>query len=244
MGLARAGASVVLTGRQEGPLDDSCSAIRQQLRQDKLEDVEKRACYRACDVTKYEGLPRFVQDAELLTGIAPTILVNNAGVNVRQTADDLTSEHWQQSFELMLTAPFMLTRALSKNMKARQHGRVITIASLQSFRAFPDSLPYATAKTGVLGLSRALSEAYAPPHGYHNVTCNAIAPGYVKTKLTASVFADIERSRRLADATLLGRNSVPSDLVGATVFLASPSASYITGQTLSVDGGFTALGMR
>jgi NAD(P)-dependent dehydrogenase (short-subunit alcohol dehydrogenase family) len=118
------------------------------------------------------------------------------------------------------------------------------MASLQSFRAFPDSIPYAASKSGVLGLTRALSEAYCTPRGYEGVTCNAIAPGYVKTELTKSVFADQERSQRLADATLLGRNSIPEDLVGTAVFLASPAASYVTGQVLPVDGGFSALGLR
>lgn len=138
----------------------------------------------------------------------------------------------------------MLARAMAPNMKERKHGRIISIASLQSFQAFPDSIPYAAAKSGLLGLTRALSEAYSPHYGYNNVTVNAVAPGYVKTSLTASVFADEERSRRLADATLLGRNSVPEDLAGPVTFLASEAAAYITGQTIPVDGGFTALGMR
>ena len=81
-------------------------------------------------------------------------------------------------------------------------------------------------------------------HGYEGVTCNNIGPGYVKTELTAKVFADSERAGRLADATILGRNSVPEDLVGTAVFLASPASAYMTGQTLMVDGGFTALGLR
>jgi gluconate 5-dehydrogenase len=118
------------------------------------------------------------------------------------------------------------------------------MASLQSYRAFPDSIPYAAAKSGILGLTRALSEAYSPAYGYPGVTCNAVAPGYVKTELTAKVFADVERAQQLANATLLGRNSLPDDLVGAVIFLASPASAYVTGQTLPVDGGFSALGMR
>lgn len=237
MALAQAGAKVVLTGRREGPLSESCDHINQLF-------AEPRAFYAPCDITDYSQIGQLVQEAKFLTGIPPTILINNAGVNVRKPAADLTSDDWHASLNLMLTAPFLLTRSLSTNMKEQGHGRVISIASLQSYRAFPDSIPYAAAKSGVLGLTRALSEAYSTPHGYPGVTVNAVAPGYVKTDLTASVFEDAKRSERLAQATLLGRNSEPSDLQGAVVFLCSPAADYITGQTLPVDGGFTALGLR
>lgn len=89
-----------------------------------------------------------------------------------------------------------------------------------------------------------MGEHFSTAHGFENVTVNNIAPGFVETELTASVFADKERAQRLADATLLGRNGVPYDLVGPAIFLASPASAYVTGQTISCDGGFTSLGMR
>jgi NAD(P)-dependent dehydrogenase (short-subunit alcohol dehydrogenase family) len=144
----------------------------------------------------------------------------------------------------MLTAPFMLTRAFASAMRDQHYGRIISIASLQSYQAFGDSLPYASAKSGVLGLTRALAEAYSNSPDYQNITANALAPGYVATDLTKSVFADAPRANRLADRTMVGRNSVPQDLVGPCVFLASPASAYVTGQCLPVDGGFTALGLR
>ena len=245
LGLARSGASVVLAGRREQPLKETCESIREHLRADGFgPGVEQRADFYPSDITNYEELPGLVEAARKITGAAPTILVNNAGINVRQPAAKLDPAHWQQSLDLMLTAPFMLTRAMSESMKQERYGRVISLASLQSFRAFPDSIPYASAKSGVLGLTRALSEEYSAPRGFEGVTCNAIAPGYVKTSLTKAVFDDKARSQRLADATLLGRNSVPGDLVGAAIFLASPASSYVTGQVLPVDGGFTSLGLR
>ena len=103
-------------------------------------------------------------------------------------------------------------------------------------------MPYAAAKSGVLGLTRALAEAYSPRRGYEGVTANAIAPGFVETELTAPVFADGARASMLAERTIAGRNSTPDDLVGPCVFLASPAAAYVNGQCLAVDGGFTALG--
>ena len=101
-----------------------------------------------------------------------------------------------------------------------------------------------SAKSGALGLARSMAEHFSSAHGYENVTCNNIGPGYVRTELTSSVFADEERAKRLADATIIGRNSEPEDLVGPAVFLASKASGYVTGQTLMVDGGFGALGMR
>jgi gluconate 5-dehydrogenase len=135
-----------------------------------------------------------------------------------------------------LRAPFLLTQALAPGMAQRGYGRIINIASLQSFRAFPDGAPYGAAKGGVVQLTRAIAEEWSR----HGVTCNAIAPGFFPTPLTAPVFADAERSARNAAQTAIGRNGELEDLTGATVFLASPASAYVTGQTLAVDGGFTA----
>jgi len=246
-GLARAGASVVLTGRRQAVLEEAATKIQAELDEQDTVDSGSSSAPRAfcisCDITDFSTIADLVSEAEYLTGIPPTILINNAGLNVRQKAQALTSDHWNTSLQLMLTAPFMLTRAVSKNMQREQYGRVVNIASLQSYRAFPDSIPYAACKSGTLGLTRALAEAYCDPQGYPNVTVNAIAPGYVATELTASVFEDDAKSDRLAACTVLGRNSVPQDLAGACVFLCSPAAGYVTGQTLPVDGGFTALGL-
>jgi len=198
----------------------------------------------SADILDFEGLPAVVDKARALTGKPVTILVNNAGVNVRQPAEALTESHWRNSLDLMLTAPFFLARACSAGMKEEKYGRIICMASLQSHCVFPDSIPYAAAKAGALGLARGMAEHFSPAHGFEGVTCNNIGPGFVKTELTAKVFADEERAEKLAGRTMLGRNSAPEDLVGTAVFLASPASAYMTGQTLMVDGGFTALGLR
>ena len=121
-------------------------------------------------------------------------------------------------------------------MAERGWGRIINIASLQSTRAFPDSAPYGAAKGGVLQLTRATAEAWSP----RGVTCNAIAPGFFPTALTAPVFADPQRAARNAAQTAIGRNGILPDLWGAAIFLSSDASAYVTGQTLHVDGGFTA----
>lgn len=169
-------------------------------------------------------------------GLSPDILVNAAGLNLRQPFMEVSAEGFDLHMALHLRAPFLLTQALAPAMADRRWGRIINIASLQSYRAFPDSAPYGAGKGGVVQLTRATAEAWSR----RGITCNAIAPGFFPTALTAPVFADPVRAARNAEQTAIGRNGELSDLTGATVFLASDASAYVTGQTLAVDGGFTA----
>jgi gluconate 5-dehydrogenase len=164
------------------------------------------------------------------------ILVNAAGINLRRPFREVTAADFDLHMALHLRAPFLLTQVFAPGMAERRFGRIINVASLQSWRAFSDSAPYGAAKGGVLQLTRAIAEEWSR----HDVTCNAIAPGFFPTPLTAPVFGDPERAARNAAQTATGRNGELDDLVGATVFLASKAAAYVTGQTLAVDGGFTA----
>jgi gluconate 5-dehydrogenase len=164
------------------------------------------------------------------------ILVNAAGMNLRQPFEAVTAEAFDAHMALHLRAPFLLTQALAPGMAGRGRGRIINLASLQSARAFPNSAPYGAAKGGVVQLTRAIAEAWSA----RGVTCNAIAPGFFPTPLTEPVFADPERAAKNAAQTAIGRNGRLDDLYGAAVFLASDASAYITGQTLFVDGGFTA----
>ena len=135
-GLARAGAKVVLTGRREAPLLATCDAIAQVLEEDGVVDAHTSVYALPCDVTDYSLTQELVQDAGRLTQVALTILINNAGVNVRQQESALTSDHWEQSLDLMLTAPFMLTRAMMPGMIDQGYGRVISIASFRKRNLF------------------------------------------------------------------------------------------------------------
>ncbi len=164
------------------------------------------------------------------------ILVNAAGVNLRQPFCEVSAEAFDLHMALHLRAPFLLAQAFAPGMAERGHGRILNIASLQSYRAFPNSAPYGAGKGGVVQLTRAIAEEWSR----HGVTCNAIAPGFFPTPLTAAVFNDPERAAKNAAQTAIGRNGELADLAGATVFLASAASNYITGQTLAVDGGFTA----
>lgn len=166
----------------------------------------------------------------------PTILVNAAGVNLRQPIDEVDIDSWQLTLQLHLGTPFFLSRALVPGMREAGYGRIINLASLQSQRAFPNSAPYGAGKGGIAQLTRAMAEAWSS----QGINVNALAPGFFPTELTAPVFGDSEVSAALARQTAVGRNGCLEDIAGPAVFLASPASAYVTGQILYVDGGFTA----
>jgi gluconate 5-dehydrogenase len=224
--LGLAGARPILCARREAELAEAAAALA-------AGGIE--AAMLPADLAATDAAQSVARRLDAL-GLSPDILVNAAGVNLRQPFAQVTAKAFDLHMALHLRAPFLLVQQLAPAMAARGWGRVINIASLQSFRAFPDSAPYGAGKGGITQLTRAMAEAWSR----HGITCNAIAPGFFPTPLTAPVFADAERSQRLAAQTCIGRNGRLEDLDGATVFLASNAAAYITGQVLAVDGGFLA----
>ncbi len=227
LALGRAGASLWLVARREEALQAAATRLRS----------EGIACGTlALDLARVEALPAAGRSIAERAG-AVDILVNAAGINLRQAFTEVTPQSWNQQIALHLSAPFFLTQSLAPGMAERGYGRIINIASLQSTRAFAHSAPYGAGKGGVVQLTRAIAQAWSA----QGVTCNAIGPGFFPTDLTAPVFADPELSAMHAARTAIGRNGRLDDLHGATVFLASAASAYITGQTLMVDGGYTAL---
>lgn len=224
--LGLAGASVMLVARRKAELETTAQDLRQQGIEAHLLDA---------DLADTNALPRVAAEAEQCLG-GVDILVNAAGVNLRQPFSKVTPQAWQTQIALHLTAPFFLTQALAPGMAARAWGRILNIASLQSYRAFANSAPYGAGKGGVVQLTRAIAQEW----GSKGITCNAIGPGFFPTALTAPVFADEALAARHAQQTCVGRNGALEDLHGATVFLCSDASRYITGQTLMVDGGYTS----
>lgn len=166
----------------------------------------------------------------------PEILVHAAGLNLREPADAVTPEGWEATLAVNLAAPFFLSQRFAPSMTTRGWGRIVTFASLQSFRAFPGGIAYGASKGGIAQLTRAMAEAWSRG----GVTSNALAPGFFETELTAPVFADPARANRNAAQTCIGRNGAPDDLDGPLLFLCSDASRYVTGQVLMLDGGFTA----
>jgi gluconate 5-dehydrogenase len=228
--LARAGAAVV-----HAALPQEEKALKEAVKE--VETLGMRAAYETCDVSNLDELPAMVERASSYFG-SPDILVNAAGVNLREPWEKVSPETWNKTIAINLTAPFFLARLLVPSMRENGWGKIINIGSLQSVRAFPNSAAYGASKGGVLQLTRAMAEAWSKDQS--GITCNAIGPGFFKTGLTAPLYDDQKVINALSRQTIIGRNGELSDLAGVTVFLASRASDYITGQLIFLDGGWTA----
>ena len=226
LALASAGADVLLVARGADALDAACAEI---------ERSGGRAASLPCDLADRMALKACAARASARFG-APDILVCAAGVNLRAPMLDVTEAAWDATMRVNLDAPFLLAQRLAPAMIAKSWGRIINIASLQSVRAFADSAPYGASKGALAQLTRAQAQAWSR----YGVNANAIAPGFFATALTAPLANDSVRWADIAARTFIGRNGEVSDLWGAAVFLASRASDYVTGQTLFVDGGFSA----
>jgi NAD(P)-dependent dehydrogenase (short-subunit alcohol dehydrogenase family) len=224
--LGFAGARLLLVARRKIVLEEAAK----QLHADGSETT-----IIVSDLEAPDGPDRAVAAAAEL-GSHVDILINAAGFNLRHPFQNVSTEDFDRHLAIHLRAPFRLTQLLAPKMAQRGWGRIVNIASLQSLRAFPDSAPYGAAKGGIVQLTRAIAEQWSK----HGIMCNAIGPGFFPTDLTAPVFADPARSAEHAAKTAIGRNGELTDLYGAAVFLCSDASGYITGQTLFVDGGFSA----
>jgi gluconate 5-dehydrogenase len=198
-------------------------------------EVGDRAAVVACDLADRSAREGLAERLSAPFG-APDILVTAAGINTREPADAVTEAGWDVTLELNLSVPFFLAQMLAPGMTEKGWGRIVNFASLQSTRAFPGGIAYGASKGGIAQLTRAMAEAWSP----HGITANAIGPGFFPTELTGAVFSNPERAARNAAQTCIGRNGDLSDIDGPLLFLASNASSYVTGQILMVDGGFTA----
>lgn len=224
--LSAAGAEILLVARRAPQLDQVRARIEHQ---------GGNADRVVADINTEAGLDEVVAKARSLDRHVD-ILVNAAGVNYRKPPDKLTRAEWDATVNLNLTVPFFLARDLAEPMMASGWGRIINIGSLQSVRALPDSAPYGASKGGIVQLTRSMAEAWSA----NGVCCNAIAPGLFPTELTQTFYQNPEAVARMAAKTCCGRNGELADLWGLSIFLASPAASFLTGQTIFLDGGITA----
>ncbi|GAA3580937.1 SDR family oxidoreductase [Amycolatopsis ultiminotia] len=185
------------------------------------------------DLTEPDAPARVVESCVDRLG-SVDVLVNSAGISKLAPVAEFGREQWDPMLALNLTAPFELGRLAGQRMVAQGHGKIVNIASLFSFLGGQGSPAYAATKHGIVGFTR----AYADELGAHNVQCNAIAPGYFATPITAQTRADPVTNQRVLDHIPAGRWGELGDLMGAVVFLASRASDYVNGHVLTVDGGY------
>jgi NAD(P)-dependent dehydrogenase (short-subunit alcohol dehydrogenase family) len=230
IGLADAGADVVASSRRKEQVDVAADAIEiKGVRTLRLtSDVADRATLQAlCD--------------EILTAFGKVdILINCAGKIKRAPTLDFPEELWNDILDTNLTGTLRACQIFGKHMLERSYGRILNIASLNSFVSLKEVAAYAASKAAVAALTKSLAVEWSSK----GVTVNAIAPGVFRTPLNAELLDNSERGKELLMRTPIGRFGKTEELVGAAVFLASDASAFITGEILVVDGGFLASGVN
>ncbi len=224
--MAEAGAHVVVNGRDAGRTDEAARRISGR---------GGKATGAAFDVGDAEATARAVAEIGQRHGRLD-ILVSNVGIRNRKPIFDFSVDEVRALIDADLVAGFVVAREAARLMIPRRQGRIINVTSIAGPLARPGDAAYIAAKGGLAALTRAMAAEF----GAHNITVNAIAPGFFATETNAAMTADPELNARFATRVPLGRWGEPREIAGAAVFLASDAASYVSGHVLTVDGGVSA----
>lgn len=223
-GFAEAGADVALAARNQKDLDRVAAEVRA---------LGRRALVVPTDVSDLSAIqPMVDRTAAELGGI--DILANVAGVGFRKNILDCSPADWDYVINIQARSVYFVSQAVARVMIPRRRGKIINIASMNSYRGFQGLSLYGLAKAAVLQLTKTMALEWAE----HNIQVNGIAPGWIETPMVATMTD--ERKRWVLDHTPQHRMGSPADLAGIAVYLASPAADFVTGETTIVDGGFIA----
>jgi NAD(P)-dependent dehydrogenase (short-subunit alcohol dehydrogenase family) len=223
--LAHAGADLVITSRDAATLAPFAAEI---------ESLGRRVLSLPLDVRSQDSIEKMAAEAEAAFGPIH-ILVNNAGMNIRKPAIDVTWSDWDQILETNLRGTFFVAQSVARRMIAHGYGRIINVGSVTSVFGYAGLAPYGASRGGVRQLTMSLADDW----GKYGVTVNCLAPGWFRTEQNKVLYEDPAWVEYLVERIPVKRPGEPHDLDGAIVFLASESSRYITGQTLLVDGGIT-----
>jgi len=227
--LAERGANIVIAARRYEKLV--------KVAEDLMSKYDVKVIPVETDVSQEDQVIRMVRTTIESLG-SLEIIVNNAGIASLSPSVDMTLEEWKKVIDINLTGVFLCARTAAREMIKKGYGKIVNIASI--YGAVGDifhAAPYYASKGAVINLTRAFAIEWAP----YKINVNAIAPGFFPSEMTEQVFKDEGAMKHILSRTPLGRTGEPLDLKAALVYLASPASNYVTGQTLFVDGGWTAL---
>ncbi|RLQ90169.1 3-oxoacyl-ACP reductase family protein [Planomicrobium sp. Y74] len=224
---AKLNANVVISGRNKTVLAETLNELRQY--NDKCIAISG-------DLSKIDEV-KYLVDTTAATFGSIDVLINNAGVNIAKPALEVTEEDWDTVLDLNLKTAFFASQAAAKHMMDQKSGRIINIASQMAFVGYIKRAAYCSSKGGLVQLTKALAVEWAPA----GIRVNAVAPTFIETELTTKMFEDKEFKKDVDSRILLDGLSQPEDISGAVLYLASNLANFVTGETIKVDGGWTAI---
>lgn len=228
LSFAELGANVIIVGRNQEALSQTLGELRAFQGKNKAVSI---------DVNDITGVNKMVEGLVSEFGTVD-VLVNNAGVNIPKPALEVTEEDWDQILDTNLKSTFFFSQAVAKHMvEKKTRGRIINIASQMAFVGYIKRAAYCSSKGGMVQLTKALAVEWAK----YQINVNAVAPTFIETELTANMFEDEEFKKDVESRILLGKLPKPKDISGAVLYLASNLADFVTGETIKVDGGWTAI---
>jgi NAD(P)-dependent dehydrogenase (short-subunit alcohol dehydrogenase family) len=227
LSFAKLGAKVIITGRDESALSTTA---------DQLKELQSECSYIVCDMQDVKNIYEMVDEAYIRNnGI--DVLVNNAGINIPKPAMEVTEDDWDRVLDTNLKGVFFGSQRVGKYMIPQKKGKIINIVSQMAFVGYVKRAAYCSSKGGAVQLTKALAIEWAP----YNIKVNAVAPTFIETDLTKKMFEDQSFYQDVVSRIPLGKLARPSDITGSVLFLASEMSDFITGETIKVDGGWTAI---